>query len=89
MLYGQFPTPGPPRSDLEDLLVRGGAVKFRDLKSIVETFQTDAPSNAALVRFVFIFLIYCLCAIDVAVCIYYIKDDYRLILMFFLGNYMF
>lgn len=62
MLFGQFPTPGPPRSDLEDLLVRGGAVKFRDLNSIVEAYQTGAPSNAALVRFVCIWGI-CICII--------------------------
>ena len=35
LFYGQFPTPGPPRSDLEDLVVRGGAVNHRDLKSIM------------------------------------------------------
>ena len=51
LFYGQFPTPGPPRSDLEDLVVRGGAVNHRDLKSrMAEDIQRgEANSNLAMV----------------------------------------
>jgi len=37
VLYGQFPTPGPPRSDIEDLLQRGGAIVMESIRSLIET----------------------------------------------------
>jgi hypothetical protein len=43
MLYGQFPTPGPPRSDLEYLLRRGGA--GRVCPSLLDFLCTVAASQ--------------------------------------------
>lgn len=43
LLYGQYPTPGPPRSDIEELLGQGGARVFVSF----EKFMTHITSAAA------------------------------------------
>ncbi len=74
LFYGQFPTPGPPRSDLEDLVVRGGAVNHRDLKSIMaEDIQRgEASSNLAMVC-VYVWCFFCRCM--------YVSMDFIIILL--------
>ena len=48
MLYGYFPTPGPPRSDLEDLLCRGGAVLMRDWNAMLESLQGGGKNKLVI-----------------------------------------
>lgn len=45
LLYGQFPTPGPPRSDIHYLLVRGGATVCASVKDFLREATAGKQQN--------------------------------------------
>lgn len=45
LLFGQYPTPGPPRSDIEELLVQGGARVFISLERFLAHIDQNNSSG--------------------------------------------
>lgn len=54
LLHGQFPTPGPPRSEIQFLLVRGGATVSASVEDFVQCVAAKEHSSKHKVKGVLI-----------------------------------